>query len=115
MMKNKRLRLYEGMYVLNAALSEDARKKALAKITDSIVEKGGEIRKMHDLGKRRLAYEIQKKKEGYYYLVYFTAESSCISELWQEYHLHEDLLRFLTLKADEVKESLEFKPLVKQA
>ena len=144
-MKNKRMRLYEGMYVLNAALSEDARKKALAKITDSIVEKGGEIRgfsvkdptgakisreqlssaeaqdkirgalKKHDLGKKRLAYEIQNKKEGYYYLLYFTIESVYISELWRDYHLHEDLLRFITLRADEVKESLDFKPLAKQA
>lgn len=111
-MKGKRSRLYEGMYILNATLSEDARKKALAKITNSITEKGGEINKIHDMGKRRLAYDIQDKREGYYYLIYFTVDSSHLPELWHEYHLHEDLLRYMTLQADTVKEKLEFKPLV---
>ena len=110
-MKGKRLRLYEGMYILNATLSEDARKKALAKITDSIEEKGGEILKIHDMGKRRLAYYIEGKKEGYYYLLYFNVDSKYVPEMWQEYHLHEDLIRYMTLKTDNVKETLEFKPL----
>lgn len=110
-MKGKRLRLYEGMYILRATLSEDARKKALAKITDGITQKGGKIDKIHDLGKKRLAFDIQGRREGYYYLIYFTVDSSHMAELWQEYHLHEDLLRYLTVKTDSVKETLEFKPL----
>ena len=110
-MKSKNERLYEGMYILSATLSEDARNKALSKITDGITAKGGEIKKLHDLGKKRLAYEIRKKKEGYYYLIYFTLDSKHIKEIWQEYHLHEDLLRFMTLQAEEVKENLTFKPL----
>ena len=110
-MKVKRSRLYEGMYILNATLSEDARKKALAKITDGITGKGGEIHKIHDMGKKRLAYAIEGKKEGYYYLLYFNLESKLVPELWQEYHLNEDLIRYMTLTADSVKETLEFKPL----
>jgi small subunit ribosomal protein S6 len=111
-MKGKRLRLYEGMYILNATLSEDARKKALAKITEDVVGKGGEILKIHEMGKRRLAYPIEGKKEGYYYLLYFNLESKLVPELWQEYHLHEDLIRYMTLKADAVKETLEFKSFI---
>lgn len=108
-MKGKRLRLYEGMYILNATLSEDARKKALAKITEGIEEKGGEILKTHDMGKRRLAYQIGEKKEGYYFLIYFNLESKNVPLLWKDYPLYEDLIRYITLKADSVKESLEFK------
>lgn len=110
-MKGKRIRLYEGMYIINATLSEDARKKALAKITDGITTLGGEILKIHDMGKKRMAYAIDGKKEGYYYLIYFNVDSKDVPELWKEYHLHEDLIRYLTLKAEAVKESLEFKPL----
>lgn len=108
-MKERRY-LYEGMYVLNANLSEDGRKKALDKITGGITEKKGEVHKLLDWGRRRLAYEINKKREGYYYIVYFTIGSSQIKELWKEYHLHEDLLRYLTRREDTVKESIEFKP-----
>jgi small subunit ribosomal protein S6 len=46
--------------------------------------------------------------------VYFSAPPSAIAELWQEYHLNEDLVRFVTLRADKVMEKIEFKPLVEQ-
>ncbi len=108
-MKKERRRLYEGMYILSATLSEAARKKALDKILDSVTEKGGEINKIHEMGRKRLAYPIRKKQEGYYFLIYFTAASTVIPIIWQEYPLHEDLLRFMTMTAPCVLEDLEFK------
>ena len=110
-MKKQRLALYEGMYILSATLSDDSRKKAFEKITNGITEKGGNIEKIHEQGRKKLAYEIDSKREGFYYVLYFTAPTSIISELWKEYQLHEDLIRFLTLRAEEVLETLDFKPL----
>jgi small subunit ribosomal protein S6 len=107
-MSQNRQGLYEGMYILSATLSNESRKKALDKITDAIAQKGGEVKKIHDQGRRKLCYEIKGKKEGHYYLLYFTAPTRIIVELWKDYHLHEDLLRFVTMKTDEVLESLEF-------
>lgn len=112
-MKKENRRLYEGMYIISATLSEEARKKALERITSEIEEKGGEINKIHDLGRKRLAYEIEKKREGHYFLIYFTVATSAIDALWKEYKLHEDLIRFITLTADSVKETLEY-PKIKQ-
>lgn len=106
--------LYEGMYVISAKLSEDARQKALNKLINGITSRGGEIKKIHEQGRRRLAYEINGHREGYYYIIYFTVRPSAIKELWQEYHLHEDLVRFVTLRTDAVMEKIEFKPLVEQ-
>ena len=103
--------LYEGMYILNASLSEDARQKCLERITSGITERGGKIEKVHDQGRKKLAYELRGLREGYYFLLYFTAPGSALAELWREYHLNEDLLRFLTLKADSVRETIEFKQL----
>jgi len=99
------------MYILSATLSDDSRKKAFEKITDGIAQKGGEIHKMHEQGRRKLAYEIDGKREGYYYIVYFTAPTQAIIELWKEYHLHEDLIRFMTMRTEKVLETLDFKPL----
>lgn len=103
--------LYEGMYILSSTLSEDARKKALEKITTGITSTGGEIHKVHDQGRKKLAYEIRGSREGHYYLLYFSAPATQLAELWRDYHLNEDLLRFLTLRTEEVKETLEFKKL----
>jgi small subunit ribosomal protein S6 len=113
-MRKKRLALYEGMYILSATLSEDSRKKAFDKILNGITEKEGVIDKIHEQGRKKLCYEIAKKREGYYYVVYFTAPTCIITELWKEYHLHEDLIRFMTLRTEEVLETLEFKSM-KQA
>lgn len=113
-MSQHRQNLYEGMYVISATLSEEARQKALDKILAGITGHGGEIKKIHEQGRKRLAYDISGHREGYYYVVYFTAPTAAISELWHEYHLNEDLVRFITLKAEKVVEKIEFKPLVEQ-
>ena len=108
-MKESREALYEGMYILSATLSDDSRKKALDKITDGITEKKGVIHKNFEQGRKKLAYAIDGKREGFYYILYFTAPTQTIKELWKEYQLHEDLIRFMTMKVEQVPESLTFK------
>ena len=110
-MSKERNRLYEGMFILSSSLSAESRQKALDKVTDAISEKGGKIEKIHDQGRKKLCYAIKGRKEGHYYLIYFTAPTRSITDLWKDYQLHEDLLRFMTMKADAVLESLEFKPI----
>jgi small subunit ribosomal protein S6 len=105
-----RQRLYEGMFIISATLSDQLRKKALDKILDVITSRGGEIQKIHEMGRKKLAYTIEKKKEGNYYLIYFSAPTPSIKEMWHEYQLNEDLLRFMTKKTDKVKETLTFEP-----
>ena len=113
-MKQQKSRLYEGMYILSAHLSEDARNKAFEKIKEQITSRGGQIMKIHDQGRRRLAYEINRHREGYYYLMYFTLSPGFLGELSEEYRRSEDLLRYLTIQADKVMEELKFKQLPEQ-
>ena len=113
-MTQDRKYLYEGMYILNATLSNDAREKALERIKEGITQRGGEIHKIHDQGRRRMAYEIEGKREGHYVVLYFSLNSTGIKELWQEYHHHEDLIRFFTLRTETVKETLEFPAIIEQ-
>ncbi len=110
-MVKSRTHLYEGMYIMSATLSEDARKKAIEKITSAIQHHAGEVHKIFEQGRKKLAYEIGKRKEGFYYIIYFSASSSSMPELWREYQLNEDLIRFMTLRAEEVPEKIEFKAL----
>jgi len=113
-MREHQPNLYEGMYVISATLSDDARNKALQKIQAGITQRGGEILKIHDEGRRRLAYQIDGHREGHYYVIYFNLIPSGIAELWQEYHLNEDLVRFITLRTEKVAEKIEFKALEAQ-
>lgn len=113
-MKENNSHLYEGMYIISAQLNDDARNKAFDKIKTGISSRGGEIRKIHDQGRRRLAYEINGQKEGYYYLVYFTLPTQAVSELWQEYQINENLVRYLTIRAEQVLDELKFKQLPEQ-
>lgn len=110
-MAQEKQNLYEGMYIISPKLSDDARNKALEKIKSGITERGGEILKIHDWGRRRLAYEIEGHRDGHYYVMYFNVKPSAIDEMWQEYHLNEDLVRFFTMRANKVMEKLEFKDL----
>ena len=105
--------LYEGMFILSAQLSAEARGKALERITAQMTKENGEIHKVHEMGRKKLAYEIRRHREGYYFLIYFDLPSDAVIKLTQEYHLNEDLLRFMIVRTDEVKETLEFKSLVK--
>lgn len=111
-MSKKQDNLYEGMYIISAKLSDEARKRAFEKITNGITSLGGEVKRIHEQGRRRLAYEINGHREGYYYVVYFTAQPGAIKELWDDYQISEDLIRFVTMRAEQVLEKIEFKMLV---
>ena len=106
--------LYEGMYILSATLSEEARQKALEKITSGINTRGGVVEKIFDQGRKKLSYEIEGRREGYYFLLYFNIATHHVSEMWKEYHLNEDLIRFMTMRAEKVPEKIEFKSLLRE-
>jgi small subunit ribosomal protein S6 len=113
-MKQANPKLYEGMYILSAQLTEDGRVKAFEKIKAAVEQRGGKVLKVHDQGKRRLAYVVDTHREGHYFLMYFEANPNVIEELWQEYRLNENLVRFMTLTTDKVLEEIKFKQLPEQ-
>ena len=113
-MSKQKEHLYEGMYILSATLSDDARQKALEKITNGITSRSGEIHKVFDQGRKKLAYEIDGRREGHYFILYFSSPTTAMAEMWKEYHLNEDLVRFQTLRTPVVPEKIEFKPLIQE-
>jgi len=111
-MKKESKKLYEGIYIFNASLSEDALKTSLKRVVKAIEENEGEVQKIHDMGRKKLAYEIKGHKQGYYFLLYFVVAPSVIVEMWKKYHLNEDLIRFMTMCTDVVLEEIQFKSLL---
>ena len=81
-------------------LSEAQMKEAVAKYTDFIKENGGEIVYEEDWGLKQLAYPIQKRTSGFYYLIEFKAEPQLIASLETQYRRDERIIRFLTFAMD---------------
>ena len=91
---------YELTLVLNGKLEEDAKAAALEKAQEFIARFNGTVTNVDDWGKKRLAYEIQKMKEGYYYFITFEADSSCPNELEGRMRIMDNVLRYLCVRQD---------------
>ena len=92
---------YELMVILSPEIDERTVAPSLDKFLKVITNDGGSIDKVDIWGKRRLAYEIQKKTEGIYAVVNFTAESATTNELDRQLNLSELVMRTKVLRAEE--------------
>ena len=91
---------YELAVVLSAKLEDDERAAALEKVKGYITRFGGNVVDVDEWGKKRLAYEIQKSKEGFYYFIHFEAESTVPAELEQRIRIMDHVLRYLCVRQD---------------
>ena len=97
---NKMIKQYETVFIATPVLSEAQMKEAVKKYTDYIVAKGGEIVYEEDWGLKQLAYPIQKKTTGFYYMIEFKADTQVIAKLETQYRRDERIMRFLTFAMD---------------
>ena len=99
---------YEMIYVIDTGLEEAARKELIEKVSSLITGNGGEIEKVDETwGKRRLAYAINYKTEGWYVLVNFKAPADLPRELERNLQINENVLRYLVVKLEEKKSSVK--------
>ena len=99
---------YEMIYIIDTDLEETARKELIEKVSALITNNGGEIEKVDETwGKRRLAYAIDYKTEGWYVLVTFKAPVELPRELERNLQINENVLRYLVIKLVEKKASVK--------
>ncbi|MDI9510179.1 MAG: 30S ribosomal protein S6 [Clostridiales bacterium] len=91
---------YELALVVNAKIEDEERVTTLEAVKDLISRFGGTVTNVDDWGKKRLAYEIQKMNEGYYYFIQFEADSTVPSEIEQRIRIMEKVIRYLCIKKD---------------
>ena len=91
---------YETVFIATPVLSDTQMKEAVNKFKKIITDNGGEVVHEENWGLRKLAYPIQKKSTGFYYLIEFKAEGEIVSKLEVEYRRDERIIRFLTFKMD---------------
>ena len=90
---------YETMMVTTANLDEEA-SNALINKFKNLIAANGTIDSVDDWGKKRLAYEIQKMKEGFYYFITFESDSNCPNEVEQRVRIMENVIRYLCIRQD---------------
>ena len=91
---------YELALVVSAKIEDDARTDAVEKAKELIAKFGGNVTNVEDAGKKRLAYEIQKMKEGFYYFIQFDAESDVPAQVEAQVRIMEPVLRYLCVSKD---------------
>ena len=92
---------YELALVVNAVIEDEAREAVLANVKDMISKLGATEIKVEDAGRKKLAYDIQKMSEGYYYFIQFDAETSVPAQIEAKVRIMENVLRFLCIRQDE--------------
>ena len=91
---------YELCLVINAKIEEEERIEAVERVKALIESLNGVITNVDEAGKKRLAYEIQKMREGYYYFIQFDASSDCPAEIERRVRIMEPVIRYLCVKQD---------------
>ncbi|MGN0353856.1 MAG: 30S ribosomal protein S6 [Muricoprocola sp.] len=91
---------YELVVVVNAKIEDDERTATVEKVKEYITRFNGTITDVDEWGKKKLAYEIQKMSEGFYYFIHFEAEPECPAEVEKRVRIMENVLRYLCVRQD---------------
>ena len=91
---------YELAVVVSAKLEDDARAEVIEKVKALVTRFGGNITDVDEWGKKRLAYEIQKMKEAYYYFIHFQSETTTPGEIEERIRIMDGVIRYLCVKQE---------------
>lgn len=89
---------YELAVVVSAKLEDEERAAVIEKVKEYITRFGGTVTNVDEWGKKRLAYEIQKMKEAFYYFIKFESDSTCPAQVENAVRIMENVVRFLCVK-----------------
>ncbi len=95
------MRKYEIMYIIRPNIEEEAKKALVERFNTILTENGAELAESKDWGKRRLAYEINDLRDGYYMIVKVNAEAAAVQEFDRLAKISEDIIRHIVIKEEE--------------
>ena len=91
---------YELAVVVSAKIEDDARAEVVEKVKALVERFGGKISDVDEWGKKRLAYEVQKMREGFYYFIQFEADATCPAEVERHVRIMDNVMRYLVVKKE---------------
>ena len=91
---------YELTVVVNAKIEDDVRVATVEKVKEYVARYGGTVTNVDEWGKKRLAYEIQKMKEAFYYFIQFEADATAPAEIERHVRIMENVIRYLCVRQE---------------
>ena len=91
---------YELALVVNAKIEDEAREAVAEKAKSYVARYGGTVTEVEEWGKKRLAYEVQKMREGFYYFIQFEADATCPAEVERHVRIMDNVMRYLVVKKE---------------
>ena len=88
---------YESIIIINPNVDEEKMKSLIEKFS-TLINNEGKVEKVEELGKKNLAYEVKKNKEGYYVVYTFDAKPELISELERNYRITDEVIKFIVIR-----------------
>jgi len=101
------MRIYENLFIVKPDATEEEIDHLIEQMSKNITTTGGTVDKVEKWGKRRLAYRVEKQREGYYVLLTFTADSSAVREFERRMLVQDAIIKFLTVRIDETLKRIE--------
>jgi len=101
------MRIYEELFILRPDTPEEEIDQLIEQLTTLIAGQGGNVDKSEKWGVRKLAYRVQKRSEGFYVLLQFTAAPETVRELERRLRVSDQVLKFLTVRIDEKLKKIE--------
>ncbi|WP_368653486.1 30S ribosomal protein S6 [Ornithinibacillus sp. 4-3] len=95
------MRKYEIMYIIRPNIEEEAQKALIERFNSVLTDNGAEIEKVEEKGKKRLAYEIEDHRDGYYVLVNFASGEEAINEFERQAKYSEDIIRHIAVRVED--------------
>ena len=91
---------YELALVVNAKIEDEAREAVVEKAKGYVARYGGTVTEVEEWGKKRLAYEVQNMREGFYYFIQFEADATCPAEVERHVRIMDNVMRYLVVKKE---------------
>jgi small subunit ribosomal protein S6 len=95
------MRKYEIMYIIRPDMEEEAQKALIERFNTILTDNGAEIEKVKEVGKKRLAYEINDYRDGYYVLINFSGDEKSVNEFDRLAKFSEDIIRHIAIREDD--------------
>ena len=105
------MKKYETIFILDPDLEDEKIQSTVEKVKGILTQANGEILKVEDWGKRKLAYIVKKKPRGHYFLLHFSGSPALLAELERNFRVMDAVIKFQSVRLDEHLESVE-KPTV---
>src|SRR4030065_71356 len=108
------MRKYETIFILDPDLEDEQALSVIEKVKGIITQTKGEILKVEDWGKRKLAYEVKKKPKGHYILIHFLGSPALLSELERNFRVMDAVIKYQSVRLDESQVSTSEGPLLEK-